>query len=218
LDVSGSRPQWLAACLVAVLLALTAASARADDSAPAVFGGHGVTFSYPLTWQHIDGHYSVQIGAPMWSEFFAPLPPPVAPPDPTAPAPTPSPTPTPPSPGSFQDLVSISAYRITVSITKKTLPRYKSLIQQTVMQLVTRGGGSMLAPGTRVTLGGLPGYRFEIAVPTAAGATLQSRIIFVFKKKVEYFFNCQSLKDGPLAAELASGCDQLTRSFRAGKH
>ena len=180
---------------------------------PAVFGGHGVSFSYPLSWQHIQGQFQIEVGASLWSEFFAPQPAAPAPPDPTQPAPAPAS----PTTGAIYDVIAVSAYRLPITITKKTLPRYKPMIQAAVMQLAAKAGGSLLSSGNRVVLGGLPGYRFDISTPADGGRTLQSRIVMVFKKKLEYFFNCQSLKDGALAAELTSGCDQVTRSFRAAR-
>jgi hypothetical protein len=218
--MSGSSPQKIVALLAVALLAMTAATARADDAPPAVFGGHGVTFSYPLTWQHIDGQFEIQVGKPLWNEFFAPPsppPPPPPPPDPNQPPPPPGTTPPPtPTPSAFYDVIAISAYRLPIAITKKTLPRYKASIQAAIMQLAQRGGGSLQRAGTRVVLGGMPGYRFEITMAGEAGTTLASRIVIVFRKKIEYFFNCQTIKGGALSAEISSGCDQVTRSFRAG--
>jgi hypothetical protein len=62
-------------------------------------------------------------------------------------------------------------------------------------------------------MGGMPGYSFEVTVPRADGSALDSRLFMVFKKKTEYFVNCQHLRDGALMAELTAGCDQLTQSF-----
>jgi hypothetical protein len=203
-------PQKLAALVAAALLSATAASARADDSPPAVFGGHGVTFTYPLQWEHIDGQFAIQVGRPLWNEFFAPPAPTAPPPDPAQPAPTT------PSPSPLYDVVAVSAFKLPFSIPKKQVPRYKASLQAAVAQLARQGGGSLQRPGTRVVLGGLPGYRFEITMAGSAGETLASRIVIVFRKNVEYFFNCQSLQGGVLETEISSGCDQVTRSFRVG--
>jgi hypothetical protein len=206
--MSGRKPQRIVALSAAALLAVTAASARADDL-PGQWGGHGISFSYPAAWQHIAGQFQYQSGTALWTEFFAPIPPPTAPPaDPTQPAPATTPT-----PDQVTDLVAVAAYRLPISITKKNLPKYKPLIQMTIVQLATRAGGHVTTAPTRITMGKLPGYRFEVAVPTQAGAILSSRIVLVFKKKIEYFVNCQYVQDGPLAAEVTSGCDQVMQSF-----
>jgi hypothetical protein len=207
------RPNRLAALLAAVLLAATAASARADDAAPpAIFGGHGVTFSYPLAWQHIQGQFQIQMGSALWTEFFAPMPAPAAAPDPTQPAPA---TAAPTNP--LTDVVAVAAYKLPISITKKTLPKFKRSIQLAIMQLASRAGGEMTTLGTRTTMGGFPGYRFELSFPSTGGSKIDSRLVMVFKGKVEYFLNCQHTKDGPLAAEVQSGCDQVAQSFRAAR-
>jgi hypothetical protein len=215
--MSALSPQKLAAVIAAGALAGTAASARADEPPPAVFGGHGVTFSYPLAWQHIDGRFTIQVGRPLWSEFFtppapaAPPPDPAQPPAPSAAAPSQDPTP-------LYDLVAVSAFKLPFSIAKKTVPRYKTSIQTAVAQLAQRGGGALQRPGARVVLGGLPGFRFEITLAGTNGETLASRIVIVFRKNIEYFFNCQTLRGGALETVISSGCDQMTRSFRSGVH
>jgi hypothetical protein len=210
-------PQRLAAFVAAVLVAAVAATARAEDL-PGSYSAHGVSFTYPATWWHVPASFRVQIGTPLWTEFFAPPPvvPPPPPPDPNQPPPAePSPPPPPPTADQFTDIVGISAYRLSLAITKKNLPRYKRLIQMTVLQLALRSGGQLLSSGTRVTMGGLPGYSFDVAVPSTGGATLQSHLVMVFKQKIEYFVNCQHLADGPLAAEVTAGCTQLTKTFRS---
>jgi hypothetical protein len=203
----GRKPQQIVALFAAALLAVTAASARADDL-PGQWGGHGISFSYPTAWQHIAGQFQYQSGTALWTEFFAPIPPAAPPADPNQPAPATTPT-----PDQVTDLVAVAAYRLPISITKKNLPKYKRLIQMTIVQLAAKAGGHMTTPAARVTMGKLPGYRFEVAVPTQAGTTLSSRIVLVFKKKIEYFVNCQYVQDGPLAAEVTSGCDQVMQSF-----
>jgi hypothetical protein len=202
--MSGSRPQRVAAIVAAVIVAVAAATAGAAES-PGQYGGHGVSFSYPAAWQHMDGGFEVQVGSALWTEIFAPIPPPA---DPAA-----QPT-APPSIDQLTDLIGVAAYRLRVSITKKNLPRYKTLIFLTMQQLTQRANGQVLSGPTRVTMGGMPGYSFEVTVPRADGAALDSRLLLVFKKKTEYFVNCQHLRDGALAAELTAGCDQLTQSFR----
>lgn len=209
----GSSPQRIAALLAAGALAAGAATAAAADE-PGRYAGHGISFSYPTTWQHVVGGFDVEVGSALWTEIFAPVPPAPAPtdPPPTDPAqPTSDP---PPSTDQLTDLVGVAAYHIPVAITKKNLPRYKRAIQMTILQLTRQAGGQLTSGPTRATMGGMPGYRFEVSVTTTTGAILDSRLWMVFKKKTEYFVNCQHLRDGPIAAELTAGCDQLTHSFR----
>jgi hypothetical protein len=208
----GSSPHRIAALLAAVVAAVGAASAGAAE-APGQYAGHGISFSYPTVWQHVAGGFEVQVGSALWTEIFAPIPPTPPPADPTDPAAQPPPT-TPPTTDQLTDLVGVAAYRVPIAITKKNLARYKPAIQMTVLQLTRQAGGRLTSGPTRVAMGGMPGYRFEVSVTTTSGAILDSRLLMVFKKKTEYVVNCQHLRDGPLAAELATGCDQLTQSFR----
>src|SRR2546422_661356 len=133
----GSKPRRLAMLCAAVLFAATVATARADDL-PGTFVGHGVSFSYPTSWQPVQGQFRVRAGTPLWSEFFAPTPPvePAPAPDPNQSAPGPQ-----PGANELNDVIAISAYRLPISITKKNLARYKQAIQSTVMQLTAQGGG-----------------------------------------------------------------------------
>ena len=48
------------------------------------------------------------------------------------------------------------------------------------------------------------------------GCGANSRIVFLFRKKTEYFFNCEYPQNDPLAAEIETGCDQVMQSFRRG--
>jgi len=69
---------------------------------------------------------------------------------------------------------------------------------------------------SRVNLAHLPGYRFRLTVQLTDGTTIQSRIVFLFRKKTEYFLNCEYPQNDPLAPEIESGCDQVMQSFRLG--
>ena len=206
----GLRPHRIGAALAGVLIALVAATARADDL-PGAYGDHGVSFSYPTAWMHVPGDFEVQSGSELWSEFFGPAPAPTQPPatDPTQPQPA-----APATPVALSDVVAVAAYRTNVSITKKNLPRFKQPIQLLVTQLVTRANGKVLNGPVRVTMGGMPGYRFEATATLTDGTLTESRLVLVFRKKTEYFLNCQHVQNGPLTAEIEGGCDQLMHSFR----
>jgi hypothetical protein len=211
--VSRVEPHRLAALGAAAVISLVATVARADDL-PGQFGGHGVTFSYPQSWTHEPGTFQVQAGNALWTEFFGPVPAPTTPPpaDPSQPAPSPPPTDPPTAPQ--QDLIAVASYRTNVSITKKNLPRYRPLIKLFVQQLTLQAHGQVLSGPTRVTMARLPGYRFQITALLQDGTTIESRLVLVFKKRTEYFLNCQHVQDGPLAAEVEAGCDQVMSSFR----
>jgi hypothetical protein len=208
--VSRVKPPRFAALAAAAVIGLVAASARADDL-PGAFGGHGVSFTYPESWLHSPGTFQVQSGTVLWTEFFGPAQAPTAPPsDPSQPAPsTPS-----PATDLQRDVVAVAAYRTTVSITKRNLPRYRRLINLFVSQLTAQAHGQVLSGPIRTAMGGLPGYRFQITALLTDGTTVESRLVLVFKKRTEYFLNCQHVQNGPFAQEIESGCDQVMSSFR----
>ena len=195
----GVEPKRVAAAFAATAAALVTMVARADDL-PGTYGGHGVTFAYPTAWLHVPAQFDVQTGTALWSEFFGPE---QAPPtDPTQPAPM------------QRDLVAVAAYKTSISVTKKNLPRYKASISYWILRLATQAGGTVLQGPQRVSMGGMPGYRYEITANIDNGTMVESRIVLVFKGRSEYFLNCQHVQDGPLTAEIEGGCDQLMQSFK----
>jgi hypothetical protein len=191
-----------AAALVAALaVAGGVASARADD-VPGSFAGHGVKFTYPSSWSHIPASFVTQIGSALWTESFAPVQ---------------APDSSQPSQPKAKDLVVVASYHTNVSITKKTLPRYRRLIQAAVTQLAAQAGGTVVGGSQRSAIGKFAGYRFVVTATLPDGTLVQSRLMFAFNKRTEYFLNCQHVQNGTLGAEIEAGCDQVARSFRLGR-
>jgi hypothetical protein len=203
-----------AALLFATIFAVVAASARADDQPPNTFKGHGLTFSYPGSWIEIPATFETQIGTPLWTESIGPTPAvtPPAPADPAQPQPSPTPQPT----ATHLALVTLAAYHISVAITPRNIARFKRNIAARVAQIAAQTHGQVESGPIRVNLARLPGYRFRLTVQLTDGTTIQTRIVFVFRKKTEYFLNCEYPQNDPSAAEIESGCDQVTQSFRLG--
>src|SRR5205823_3085491 len=113
-----------------------------------------------------------------------------------------------------RDLVVVASYHTNVSITKKNLARYRRLIQAAVTQLVAQAGGEVVGGPQRSTIGPFAGYRFEVTATLPDATLVQSRIVFAFNKRTEYFLNCQHAQNGPLTDEIEAGCDQVVHSFR----
>jgi hypothetical protein len=202
----GVEPKRIAAAFAATAAALATMVARADDL-PGAYSGHGVAFAYPATWLHAPGEFDYQVSRPLWQEFFGPQPAP--PTDPTQPAPAPT--------ALQRDIVAVASYRTNVAITKKNLARYKTAIQVAILQLVLQSHGAILSGPQRVTMGGLPGYRFQVTATVDDNTTVESRLVLVFNKKTEYYLNCQHVQNGQLTAEIESGCDQLMQSFKVSR-
>ncbi len=203
----GAEPKRFVALLAAVLVAVCAASARAD-AVPGSYSGHGISFSYPSDWLNLPATIEVQQGTPLWTESFAPIP--------QAPAPAPgSPTPpaTQPSAPMSTDLVIIAAYHLPFSITKKNIARYRNLVRVSTQVLLAQAGGQLVSGPTRISMGKLPGYRVD-ATATFANTAVDNRLVFGFRGHSEYFLNCENTHGGPLTAEIQSGCDQIMHTFR----
>ena len=161
-----------------------------------------MTFSYPSSWSHIPATFVTQIGSALWTESFAPMPAPDA---------------AQPSQPRARDLVVVASYHTNVSITKKTLPRYRRLIQAAVVQLAAQTGGKVVGGPLRSAIGRFAGYGFEVTATLPDATLVQSRLVFAFNKHTEYFLNCQHVQNGPLADEIDAGCDQVRLSFRVGR-
>jgi hypothetical protein len=191
----------LVAVFAAAAVAGCVASARADD-VPGSFSGHGVKFSYPSSWSHIPATFVTQIGSALWTESFAPVP---------------APDPIQPAQPRARDLVVVAQYHTNVSITKKTLPRYRRLIRAAVVQLAAQAGGTVVSGPQRSAIGKFAGYRFEVTATLPDATLVQSRLVFAFNKRTEYFLNCQHQQNGTLGDEIEAGCDQVRQTFRLGR-
>jgi hypothetical protein len=199
-----------AALVLAVFVAAIAASARADTPPPLIFDAHGVTFTYPSDWVELPVTYDVQTGTPLWIDSLGPIPP-LTPPSGSPPAPGSQPT------APSTNLVTLAGYHVGLALTKKNIGRYKQYFAASVAQLAAAAHGQVQSGPTRVTLAGLPGYAFQITVQRPDGSMLQNRLVFAFRRKTEYFVNCQHPPNDPLAAEIDSGCTQIMQSFRLSK-
>jgi hypothetical protein len=200
-----AKPKRAAAALAALLVSMVAGTARAD-SAPGSYAGHGVAFSYPTDWLNMPGQIVAQQGTALWKEFFGPVPQPQTPPsDSTVPPPQPSLMST--------DVVVVAGYRIPFSITKKNIAKYKPLVRLTVQALLAQVGGNLVGGPVRITMGKLPAYRVD-ATATVLNTPVEFRLVFAFRGHSEYFLNCQNTQNGPLSAEIKSGCDQIVHSFQ----
>lgn len=185
-----------------VLLALVAAAAHAAGQPPSTFKGHGVRFSYPGNWLELSGSVEAHVGNALWAESVGPTQ--TAPADPSQPTTT------------HRPLVTLASYRSPVSITAKNIGRYRAAIVGSVTQLVGQVHGRMESGPARVSMGRLPGYRFQITATLGDGVTIRSRLVYVFRRRTEYFLNCQYAQNDQLASETEAGCDQVMRSFRLG--
>jgi hypothetical protein len=64
----------------------------------------------------------------------------------------------------------------------------------------------------RITLGGLPGVRFQIGTYLPDGTPIQSILTYAFNGTTEYVINCQTTRTG--TAAIAAGCGRVVSTFR----
>jgi hypothetical protein len=98
-----------------------------------------------------------------------------------------------------------------VAITEENIDENKDLIVGGVEAAVGFGGGEVSEP-TRVSLGGLPGYRYEVSdVTDTAGGKVDSRVTDVFRGTRRYTVVCAYTPDR--AAEIEQACEQVLDAF-----
>jgi hypothetical protein len=114
-------------------------------------------------------------------------------------------------------MVTLAAYHISVTLTPKNIARYKQAIAAATAQLAAQLHGRVESGPVRVNIGRLPGYRFQLVATLSDGTPIRSRVVYIFKKQTEYFFNCQYSQADPLSADIESGCSLIMRSFRLAK-
>ncbi len=155
-----------------------------------VFAARGVSFTYPATWRRVDSErLSAESGNAIWTEMFAP------------------------ASSSGEDIVYVTEYRTPRTITKKTLKANAKSITDTARTLARQAGGRLLEGPSYVSMGGLPGYDFEVSASTIQDRPIRSRLLLVWNGKTEYALGCQYLDRGELAAEVSRGCRMIVSSF-----
>jgi hypothetical protein len=190
----------IVACLLAALLVAGAACGGKgsdngeDTTIPSGrnFRGGGLSFTYPTEWRvreagepMADADYQVRVG--------------------------------PPGQPHDQITVTIAELGIVIEgknlvITRKNVDENKELLVAGVEAAVGFGGGELSEPPTRVSLSGLPGYRYEVShISVAGGGKVDSHITDVFKGTNRYTVACVYTPDG--APEIKRACDQVLGSF-----
>jgi hypothetical protein len=188
-------------CLLAALLVTGAAcggggsdTGGSDKTIPGgkTFRGGGLSFTYPTEWRVRtagepggDAAYQVKVGPR----------------------------------GRANDLIAVTVGTTGVvidgkefAITEKNIDENKDLAVMGAEALVAMGGGK-LGESTRVTVGGLPGFRVEASnVKVAGDGRVDSHYTNVFKGTKSYTVSCVYTPEG--AAEVTRACDQVLGSFR----
>ena len=100
--------------------------------------------------------------------------------------------------GSLPDSISVEAFEAETTFA--------------AVQLFFENQGALNAGPIPITIGGLPGFRYEGQLLNVEGVPVQSRLAWVFDDKTQYFLNCQYTPEH--AEEMKRGCNQVVESFQ----
>jgi hypothetical protein len=97
------------------------------------------------------------------------------------------------------NVILVTRYDLRRPVTKTNVGEVRAEVDGVINGLAGRE-----VPGSSVTFGGLPGYRYRVPLQAPKGGI--SRLFVLFDGPVEYFFNCQSTPESRAAIDGA--CDQ----------
>jgi hypothetical protein len=167
------------------LIAATVVLSGCDDPDKS-FEGHGITFTYPGGWNEAEEtSTAVSSGNQRWSESFG---------------------------IDGNNFVSLTEYELNIEVGEENISELEQEIGETIEQLTQQAGGSVDEGPSEVTMGGFPGFRFELSGVEAEGGTVASSILLVFDGTTEYFLNCQFTDEHK--DEIDEGCTQIIDSFQ----
>lgn len=167
-----------------VLIAATVVLSGCDDPDNS-FEGHGISFAYPGDWNEAEEKSTaVSSGNQRWSESFG---------------------------IDGNNFVTLTEYEVNIEVGEENISDLEREIGQTIEELTQQAGGSVDDGPSEVTMGGLPGFRFELSGVEAEGGTVDSSIVLVFDGTKEYFLNCQFTDEH--SDEIDEGCTQIIDSF-----
>lgn len=181
------RRRGVAAVPLAVVLLAAAGLSAYRASSPGstqTYRAHGVSFDYPAGWQEESGYTAGTSagGAPtLWSAAV--------------------------SPGTWDDVIAVDAYRVSPAVTAQNFDAFASDLESVIRQ----SGVTVQGTPQKVTMAGLPGLRLRFT-GTAHGSRYASTAVFAFNGTTEYEVNCQYTSG--MAAQVQEACDQVTGSFQ----
>jgi hypothetical protein len=179
------------ASVLALVVVSAAVLVGCGTSSEKSYQGHGVSFHYPKSWERAKfTGLSAKNASGVWTAAFKP-----------------------PS-SSKADVVFMTEYRTPVAINNQNRATYSDDVASSVANVAKQAGGSVLAGPTPVSMGGLPGFDFEISATTVSGLSSESRVLLVWNGKTEYYLNCQHVATGKLATEIERGCKAIISSFK----
>jgi hypothetical protein len=111
------------------------------------------------------------------------------------------------------NLAVVLTTRTDSPITRQNLPQLEVQATNDIHEVAARGGGVVTGGPHSVTIGGLPGFQFELSGIHVGSARVDGRLILAFQGRIEYLLLCQHTAQE--ADQVESACDQIVRTFRA---
>ena len=184
---SARRPALALTPLALVVLAVAGLSAYRAPWSAQTYRAHGVSFAYPAGWlqESPSSSFSVKSGPSLWSAAFGP--------------------------GTEADVIMVNAYRIPIPVGAGDLAAVSTQVEPQVRRLFEAGGGALQAGPQQMTMGRLPGLRFQGTGVLRDGTFIDSTLVYAFDGTTEYHLDCQDTQAG--AGEVQAACRQLIRTF-----
>lgn len=107
-----------------------------------------------------------------------------------------------------ENLILVERYDLNLAVDEDNIEVIKKQLDAVVMQAIGEPQSAK-----KVEAAGLPGY--EYTVPLMKPKDGESRVIFLFKDKIEYEINCQSTPK--LRDRIAEACDQALETLEVKK-
>jgi hypothetical protein len=180
-----------AAAAMASLVALTvgACSGATTARGAPVYRAHGVSFDYPAGWRLEEKLPASAASGWLWGTKFGP--------------------------GPGADVISIAAFRLRIPVGVGNLAEADVQLEPTLRRFFAQERGAMKAGPQQITVGGLPGLRFQGTGTQHDGTVVGNTLLFVFDGTTEYGIECQYTRAD--AGEMERACGQVMRTFKVSK-
>ena len=153
---------------------------------PGTYSGNGVRFQYPGGWGRMEEtSFAASTGTSLLSQGFGP--------------------------GEEASLVIVAAFGLQADASDVPTEQIRAEIDASLDDLVAQAGGTREGPLGRAKLGALDAYQAKITAKAPGGQAVESRLVFAFDGRTQYFLNCQYEPD--MQSEILDGCDQIQSTF-----
>jgi hypothetical protein len=177
-----------AALAVLAVIGLSACNKAAAGGAQ-TYRAHGVSFDYPAGWR--EGNPGAVVGCcnsdRLWAAAVGP---------------------------DSADSIDVGAGRSSPSITAQNAGLAVPALDQYARSFFEQAGGSLQAGPERITMGGMPGIRFQGSA-RPHGIANEVTLVIAFNGTTDYWVTCAHT--AAKAAEVQRACGQVVRTFKTSK-